>query len=428
MKKIKNKFKEDHHYLKWMGVIFASILFFVVVSNMGIVWATLSKILGVLTPIIVGLCFAFIFNLPLSFLETKVFGKLTRKGGKVWTKLKRPLCLSLSILFIFSLIAVLLAFVIPEFIETCQKFFAALPSAMESLTQSINGILERFHIDAHSPSFSIDWNMISSWALNLLNENQSQITQGAIGIISGIFSAVVNFVLGLVLSIYILASKESLGRLMKSIVYSIMERESARKLTSLVVLTNKAFSGFVAGQCTEVFLIGVLCFIGMLIFRMPYAVMVSCIIAATAFIPVFGPFIGTAIGAFLILVESPIKAIWFVVFIIILQQLESNIIYPRIMGKHVGLPGLWVLVAVTIGGGFLGMFGIIISVPICSVLYTLFDQWIKRRLKERNISHKSISHDSKEPESIIEEMQQEFQEPFDDEPCDNPDSENTDAE
>jgi hypothetical protein len=143
--------------------------------------------------------------------------------------------------------------------------------------------------------------------------------------------------------------------------------------------------------------------------------MVSCVIAFTAFIPVFGPFIGTAIGAFFILIESPIKALWFVIFIIILQQLESNIIYPRIMGKHVGLPGIWVLAAVTIGGGLFGVVGIIVSVPVCSVIYTLFDRWIKKRLEERNISHKTMSHDSSEPKSLIDELSQyEFQEGYED--------------
>ncbi len=415
MKKIfKNLKEENHHYLKLMGVIFASIVFFLVFSNIGIVRAALKKVLNVFTPLIVGFCFAFIFNIPLRLLETKIFGKLTRKGGKIWNKIKRPLCLTISMLSVFALVAILLAFVIPEFIQTCEKFFELLPSAMTDLTASINGLLARFDME-NSNSFQIDWNMISSWALELLDQNQSQIAQSAVEIITGLFNTVLNFILGLVFSIYLLASKESLGRLMKSFVYSIMKRETAKKLISFVVLANKAFTGFVTGQCIEVLLIGVLCFIGMLIFQMPFAIMVSCIIAFTAFIPVFGPFIGTAIGAFLILVESPAKALAFVIFIIILQQLESNIIYPKIMGKQVGLPGIWVLIAVTIGGGLFGMLGILVSVPICSVLYTLFDKWIKKRLEERNICHKSMSHDSSEPKSIIEEIENyEFEEEYQD--------------
>ena len=397
--------KEDHPYLKAFFVVAAGIILFVLLSNFSIVLSVFEKIFSVLTPLIVGLCFAFVLNLPLRFLENKLFGKLTRKGGKIWTKLKRPLCLALSFIVVFSVIALLLSFVIPEFIDTCEKFFAALPAAMENLNNSINSILDHFNLRGTDQNFSIDWKMVSSWALDLINSNQTGITQTAVDIITGLFSTVLNFILGLVFSIYILASKEALGRLMKSLVYSLLKRERAKKLISLVVMSNKAFTGFISGQCIEVLLIGLLCFIGMLIFKMPYAIMVSCVIAFTAFIPVFGPFIGTAIGAFLILVESPVKAFWFVIFIIILQQLESNIIYPKIMGKQVGLPGIWVLISVTIGGGLFGVVGILVSVPICSVLYTLFDKWIKNRLESRNICHRSMSHDASEPKSIIEEMQ-----------------------
>lgn len=405
MKKNPNLFKKgDHHYLKMMGVIFASILFFVTISNLGIVLGAAKKVTDVFMPLTLGLAIAFIVNMPLKFFENKLFGKLTRKDGKIWRKLKRPICLILSLTLIFSAIIVLLSFVIPEFIKTCEKFFVALPGAMVNITATVSGWLESLHLTSIIGPINIDWSSISTWALDIIGKNQEQITTGALGFVTGLFSSLINIILAVVFSIYILASKESLGRLMKSFIYSIMKRERAKKLISLVVLSNKAFSGFISGQCIEVLLIGILCFIGMLIFKMPYAIMVSCIIAFTAFIPVFGPFIGTAIGAFLILIESPIKALWFVVFIIILQQLESNIIYPKIMGKQVGLPGIWVLISVTIGGGLFGIIGIITSVPICSVLYTLFDRWIKRRLEERNICHRTMSHDSSEPKSIIDEM------------------------
>ncbi len=405
MKKNPNLFKKgDHHYLKMMGVIFASILFFVILSNLGIVLGAVKNVTDVFLPLTLGLAIAFIVNMPLKFFELKLFGKLTRKDGKIWRKIKRPICLILSFAVILSVIIVLLSFVIPEFIKTCEKFFVALPGAMANITATVSGWLDTLHIHSIIESTSIDWSSISTWALDIIGKNQEVITSGALGFVTGLFTSLINIILAVVFSVYILASKEALGRLMKSFIYSIMRRERAKKLISLVVLSNKAFSGFISGQCIEVLLIGILCFIGMLIFKLPYAIMVSCIIAFTAFIPVFGPFIGTAIGAFLILIESPIKALWFVVFIIILQQLESNIIYPKIMGKHVGLPGIWVLISVTIGGGLFGIIGIITSVPICSVLYTLFDRWIKRRLEERNICHRTMSHDSSEPKSIIDEM------------------------
>ena len=416
MKNNKNFFTaENQKYLKALAVILTSILFFVIISNMSTVGDAVSKVLGVLSPLILGLCIAFVVNLPLRFLEERVFGKLTRKNGKVWSKLKRPLCLTLSVLFLLSVITVFLSFVVPELVRTGEKFFTALPSAMENVSATIDSVLEKFHLKSIFPDLTIDWKSISAWALDMIDNHSNSIAQGALGIVTTVFNTVLNFILGFVFSIYVLASKESLGKLAKSVIYSIMKRERARKLISVVVLSNKAFSGFISGQCTEVLLIGVLCFIGMLIFRMPYAVMVSCVIAFTAFIPVFGPFIGTAIGAFFIFIESPIKALWFVIFIIILQQLESNIIYPKIMGKHVGLPGIWVLAAVTIGGGLFGVVGIIVSVPICSVIYTLFDRWLKKRLEARNICHKSMSHDASEPKSLIDELSQyKFNEDYED--------------
>lgn len=429
MKKNPNLFKKgDHHYLKMMGVIFASILFFVIISNLGIVLGAVKKVTDVFLPLTLGLAIAFIVNMPLKFFENKLFGKLTRKDGKIWRKIKRPICLILSFAVFLSVIIVLLSFVIPEFIKTCEKFFVALPAAMTNITATVSGWLDALHLSSLGP-INIDWSSISTWALDLIGKNQEVITSGALGFVTGLFTSLINIILAVVFSVYILASKEALGRLMKSFIYSIMRRERAKKLISLVVLSNKAFSGFISGQCIEVLLIGILCFIGMLIFKLPYAIMVSCIIAFTAFIPVFGPFIGTAIGAFLILIESPIKALWFVVFIIILQQLESNIIYPKIMGKHVGLPGIWVLISVTIGGGLFGIIGIITSVPICSVLYTLFDRWIKRRLEERNICHRTMSHDSSEPKSIIDEMSfYEFEAEYEDDFSDDDDVYTDDGE
>jgi predicted PurR-regulated permease PerM len=429
MKKNPNLFKKgDHHYLKMMGVIFASILFFVIISNLGIVLGAVKKVTDVFLPLTLGLAIAFIVNMPLKFFENKLFGKLTRKDGKIWRKIKRPICLILSFAVFLSVIIVLLSFVIPEFIKTCEKFFVALPAAMTNITATVSGWLDALHLSSLGP-INIDWSSISTWALDVIGKNQEVITSGALGFVTGLFTSLINIILAVVFSVYILASKEALGRLMKSFIYSIMRRERAKKLISLVVLSNKAFSGFISGQCIEVLLIGILCFIGMLIFKMPYAIMVSCIIAFTAFIPVFGPFIGTAIGAFLILIESPIKALWFVVFIIILQQLESNIIYPKIMGKHVGLPGIWVLISVTIGGGLFGILGIITSVPICSVLYTLFDRWIKRRLEERNICHRTMSHDSSEPKSIIDEMSfYEFEAEYEDDFSDDDDVYTDDGE
>lgn len=405
MKKTNKKLTSDNlHYLKILSIIVLSILFYAVINNLGTFFSGINFIWSVFTPIILGLCMAFVLNLPLRFLENKVFGKLTRANGKVWAKLKRPVCLILSIVLILSLLVLLLSFVIPQFISTCADFFLKLPEYMEHLSSTVHDLVVRFNLPIDLNQTSVDWQSVSAWALQLFNTDGQTITQGAIDIVTGLVNGIINLVLGFVFSIYILASKEELGKLAKSVLYSILPREKARKFISVVVLSNKAFIGFVSGQCVEVGVIGILCFIGMLIFRFPHALMVSCIIAVTAFIPIFGGIIGAIIGAFLILLASPIKALWFLVFIIVLQQLESHIVYPKIMGKHVDLPGIWVLLAVTIGGGLFGILGIIISVPLCSVLYTLSKKWIAKRLEEKNICHRSMSNDSTEPKYIVEEV------------------------
>ncbi|MGN1319588.1 MAG: AI-2E family transporter, partial [Acutalibacteraceae bacterium] len=176
----------------------------------------------------------------------------------------------------------------------------------------------------------------------------------------------------------------NLTRQANKIVRALFKPDNAKKLIDFTAMTNDIFTKFVTGQLTEACIIGSLCFIGMLIFGMPYAGIISVLIGFTALIPIFGAFIGTGIGAFLILLENPLKAFWFVVFIIVLQQLEGNLIYPRVVGKSVGLPGIWVLTAVTIGGGLFGVLGMLFSVPVCSVLYVLFRKFVNKRVKDEN--------------------------------------------
>ncbi len=410
MKKNNKKISSDNlHYLKILGIVFAAILFYAVISNLGIFFSGLKFLWNVFIPVTLGLSIAFVLNMPLRFFENRIFGKLSSKNTKLWAKLKRPVCLALSVLTILSLLVLLLSFVIPQFISTCADFFLKLPEYMDQLSQTVRQLIIRFNLPIDLNNVTVDWNSVSAWALEMFDANGQTITQSAIDIISGLVNGIVNIILGVVISLYILASKEKFGKLAKSLLYSVTKRDKAKKIISVVVLSNKAFTGFVAGQCVEMGIIGALCFIGMLILRFPHALMVSCIIAVTAFIPIFGGIIGAIIGAFLILLVDPVKAVWFLIFIIVLQQLESHIIYPRMMGKHVSLPGIWVLLAVTIGGGLFGVVGIIISVPLCSIFHTLFEQWIIKRLEERNICLRTMSHDSSEPNSIFDEIIEEIE-------------------
>jgi predicted PurR-regulated permease PerM len=197
-----------------------------------------------------------------------------------------------------------------------------------------------------------------------------------------------------VFSIYLLSQKETIGRQAKKVLFAVFRDDKVEKLLSVASLSNQSFSKFVAGQLLEAVIIGVLCFIGMLIFRMPYAGVISVLVGFTALIPVFGAFIGTAVGAFLILLVNPMKALWFVVFIIVLQQVEGNFIYPKVVGKSVGLPGIWVLVAVTIGGGVLGVAGMLLGVPFASAVYRIIRHDLKKR--RRMAAEKAQQEDSED--------------------------------
>ena len=394
---MKNKnetfFSRNLRYIKILIVAILCILFYVLIANFSQALEILKFILDVASPIIIGFSIAFILNMPLKLFENVIFKKLTRKNGKIWSKIKRPLCITLSILLIISVFTLLLAFILPTVVSEVRDFFLFLPDHIKNLNESINSFMTSLQLPGDF-SFDIDvWSAISAAALDFLTQDGGSVTAGAIGLILALFSGVVNFILGFALSIYVLASKEKLGKLAKSILYSIFNRRRARKIISVALLTNKAFSGFIAGQCLEVLVVGILCFLGMIIFQFPItlALMVSCIVGLTNFVPIFGPFVGTAIGAFIILLSETgggfLPALMFVVYIIVMQQIESNVLYPKFMGVQVGLPGLWVLIAVTLGGGFFGVPGIIVSVPLFSVFYTLLHKWIITRLEKKKICH-----------------------------------------
>lgn len=276
-----------------------------------------------------------------------------------------------------------------------EVFATSLPDYIDALDEKLSSIMSKFTDNEQHINNIIDWRTISTSIVNFLHSNDINTIDLTVSIIVGAVKTIFNIVLGFVFSIYILSSKEKLGRQFRSILYSIIKKEKVDNFLSVLSLANSSFYKFVIGQCTEAVIIGVLCSIGMLIFRMPYVPVVSCIIAVTALIPVFGAFIGTALGALIILLASPIKALWFIVYIIVLQQFETHIIYPKVMGKSVGLPGIWVLLAVTIGGGFFGAIGMLVSVPICSVIYTLLDKWISKRLVQRNIDSDTLERKKK---------------------------------
>lgn len=328
----------------------------------------LGSVYALIRPFVIGLCMAYVVNVIMRPIERMWMKALSKCKGQWVKKLKRPICLLLSILLIIGIILAVVFLIMPELSDSVASLVSMIPSyaaEIEGWWDALSARLVKYGVDL--PRFSFEPDKL----IDFLKDGGTAVINTTLSATTSIVTAVINFVLALVFSVYVLAQKETLKRQSEKVLARIMKPERKKKLIALLALVNRTFTNFITGQLTEAVIIGALCFIGMAIFSMPYAPAISVLVGFTALIPVFGAFIGTAIGAFLILLVKPIQALWFIVFIIVLQQFEGNLIYPKVVGKSVGLPGIWVLVAVTIGGNAMGVIGMLISVPLCSVLYVL---------------------------------------------------------
>ncbi len=352
------------------------------VYNHKLLFKYIGELYALISPFVIGLCIAYVVNVIMRPIERMWMKLLSRFKGKWVEKLKRPICLLLSILLIIGIILAVVFLIIPELSESISSLVSMIPSyvtEVESWWEALSERLVKYGVDL--PQFNFNPDKL----IDFLKDGGTAVLNTTLSATTSIVTAVINFVLALAFSIYVLAQKETLKRQSKKVMSRLMKPGKMQKLLDMLDLINRTFTNFITGQLTEAVIIGVLCFIGMSIFRMPYAPAISVLVGFTALIPVFGAFIGTAIGAFLILLVKPIQAVWFVVFIIVLQQFEGNLIYPKVVGKSVGLPGIWVLVAVTIGGNAMGVVGMLISVPLCSVLYVVARNAVNGRpLAERS--------------------------------------------
>ena len=352
------------------------------VYNHKLLFKYIGELYALISPFVIGLCIAYVVNVIMRPIERMWMKLLSRFKGKWVEKLKRPICLLLSILLIIGIILAVVFLIIPELSESISSLVSMIPSyvtEVESWWGALSERLVKYGVDL--PQFNFNPDKL----IDFLKDGGTAVLNTTLSATTSIVTAVINFVLALAFSIYVLAQKETLKRQSKKVMSRLMKPGKMQKLLDMLDLINRTFTNFITGQLTEAVIIGVLCFIGMSIFRMPYAPAISVLVGFTALIPVFGAFIGTAIGAFLILLVKPIQAVWFVVFIIVLQQFEGNLIYPKVVGKSVGLPGIWVLVAVTIGGNAMGVVGMLISVPLCSVLYVVARNAVNGRpLAERS--------------------------------------------
>lgn len=349
-------------------IITFTVLLIWAIYNHKLLFKYIGELYSLISPFVIGLCIAYVVNVIMRPIERLWMKLLSKCKGKWVEKMKRPICLLLSILLVIGIILAVIFIIMPELSDSVSSLVSMVPSyvsEVESWWEALALRLDKYGVEL--PQFSFDTDKF----IQILKDGGTAVLNTTLSATTSIVTAVINIVLALAFSIYVLAQKETLKRQSKKVLAKLMKPEKMQKLLDMLDLINRTFTNFITGQLTEAVIIGVLCFIGMSIFRMPYAPAISVLVGFTALIPVFGAFIGTAIGAFLILLVKPIQAMWFVVFIIVLQQFEGNLIYPKVVGKSVGLPGIWVLVAVTIGGNAMGVVGMLISVPLCSVLYVV---------------------------------------------------------
>lgn len=349
-------------------IITFTVLLIWAIYNHKLLFKYIGELYSLISPFVIGLCIAYVVNVIMRPIERLWMKLLSKCKGKWVEKMKRPICLLLSILLVIGIILAVVFIIMPELSDSVSSLVSMVPSyvsEVESWWEALALRLDKYGVEL--PQFSFDTDKF----IQILKDGGTAVLNTTLSATTSIVTAVINIVLALAFSIYVLAQKETLKRQSKKVLAKLMKPEKMQKLLDMLDLINRTFTNFITGQLTEAVIIGALCFIGMSIFCMPYAPAISVLVGFTALIPVFGAFIGTAIGAFLILLVKPIQAVWFVVFIIVLQQFEGNLIYPKVVGKSVGLPGIWVLVAVTIGGNAMGVVGMLISVPLCSVLYVV---------------------------------------------------------
>lgn len=378
-------------FKKILALIVFAIVVFWMLNDITKFSGFMGVLFNIIKPLVLGCCIAFILNTILNPLEN-LWVKLWNKKPKVADSfLKRVVCLILSILLVLGVIFAVCFIVIPYFVENTASFVSQLPQYFKNLDtwwDKVVRFFDKFAIVL--PEININYEEIISKIGSYVAEKGGTLVNATVNVTTSIFSVIVNIFLGFAFAVYILVQKEKLAVQFKKLFSATLSEKSVNNILKFASLSHNTFSRFVTGQLTEAVLFGIITFIGMLIFNMPFASVISVLIGFTTLIPMVGAFIGTALGAFLILLVNPVKAFWFVIFIIILQQIDNNLIYPRIVGKSIGLSGLWVLTAVTIGGNIAGVMGMLIGVPLSSVLYALLSEFVNKKLNKKN-SEESVN-------------------------------------
>ena len=365
-------------------IVFTALLV-VALWKFDVVLGVLKTIWDIIFPFVLGGAIAFLTNVPMSFLEKKIFEKVKKKN-KIVRKLKRPISLILTIVLVVGVIALVMFGVIPQLTRTMGNL---VTSINDFIPQMQSWIGEFFHNNQEIMNLvdqiEFDPDQAIKWGISLLGNGAGNMMNTTMSAVGSIVSGVATFFIAFSFACYILFQKEKLHVQIRKVFFAFLPRQKADAFLKVCSLTYRTFANFLAGQCLEAVILGSMFVVTLSILRMPYALLIGVLIAFTALIPIFGAFIGCAVGSFLIFMVSPQQAILFVIVFLVLQQIEGNLIYPHVVGESVGLPSIWVLAAVTIGGNLMGIVGMLVFIPLLSVIYTIFREFVYLRLKKQNI-------------------------------------------
>ena len=363
---------------------------------------------SILSPFIIGAAIAFILNVPMRAIERCL--KAVKKPG-----LPRALAILLTLIAIVLVLIGVVYLLVPQLTQTVESLVATLPEFFRRVQTQVVEFLDEHPelmewLAEYTDFETMDWSGLVQKAISVISNGFTVIVDKAISTVIGLSTGIFNGIISFVFGIYCLSRKEILARQGRRILYSILPERICDEIVRILRMTNSTFSNFISGQCLEAVILGCMFAVSMTIFGMPYMPLVSVIISVTALIPIVGAFIGCVLGAFFILVDNPLQAVWFVVMFLILQQIEGNMIYPRVVGTSIGLPGMWVLVAVTVGGDLMGVGGMLLMIPLASVLYALAREITNKRLAARGIDPEKLVDHPPELQSKFKEKRQKSRE------------------
>lgn len=385
----KNKEMTDKTFSNYFFLITFGICLLVALLNFKYLLGYLGLFMNIITPVLIGLGIAFILNIPMSFIEKHFLGFMNRfktrerrfksKKNRDINKGKRMIAIALTFIFVIGILAGLITFVIPQVSESVDTLMVKLPGYIDSFNSLVDDVLAFLNLpETLWNDIVVEWDALLEQFGSLLLSSVPEIFNATKNITVGFF----NVIMGIVISIYLLADKENLLALKDKLIYAYVRKDRADFIQDVSTTANHVFHGFIAGQITEAFILGFLCTVGLAILQIPYALLIGVLVGMTSVIPVFGAFLGAVPSGFILLVVNPIYCLIFVVYIIALQQFESNVIYPRVVGGSIGLSGLWVLVGMIIGGSLFGFMGIILGIPTFAVFYAVFRKITNERIEK----------------------------------------------